>query len=163
MDVQATILDTAQTVKAVQKDFQEFTSLFVVTAAAVCVGLATRTMIEDLMNEAVLPLLQYLLQKSLSYIIFSKLLQETKSLPFIYLVLTKISKVMWIIFLWLIVLYLTYVSYKAFIKIDLITNQVNLVEDVTKYVTDGRTTANQHISLDDTTVSNIITQKWAYN
>lgn len=131
------VINTAENVKQIQTDFHNFTalnSIFIVIASAVCVGIITKDTISDIMNEAILPLLLYWGKRSLSYLLYTKALEKTMSYPSVYIVLTKLGKLVWIIIVWIIVLFIVYIIFRKLIKIDLISSKVNLVQDMTKYV-----------------------------
>lgn len=138
MDVGQRIINTTETVKKAQQDFQSFTTYnntFLVVASAICVGIATKDMVTDIMNEAVLPIVTFLTERSISYFVYSRTLEKTAKYPFLNLLLRKLGSLLWVVLVWLLILYVTYIAFKALIKIDLVTDKVELIQGVTRYVT----------------------------
>jgi large-conductance mechanosensitive channel len=132
------IIDTTESVKSAQKDFQKFTTyneVFLVTAAAICVGMATRDMVTDIMNEVILPVVTYMIENGISYFLYKKALERAGSYPLLYQVLSKFGHILWIVLVWILILYVTYVAFKALIKIDLITDKADIVQKITRYIT----------------------------
>ena len=133
-----TIINTTDDIRNVQHDFSNFTAfnnVLIVYAAAVCIGFATKEMIADLMNEAVYPLLLFLTKNSITGYLFKKTLEKVKHNPTLYIILHKLGAIFWIIFVWIIILWLTYFIFTKLIKIDLVTDKVNIIQDIIKYIT----------------------------
>ncbi len=138
MDVGKTVLTTTETIKANQKEFQKFTAynnLFIVMASAVCVGIVTKDAITDIMNDAVLPIIIFFGKKTLSYFLYRKALEKTSSYPILNLFIQRFGKLIWILLIWLLVMYVTWILFKKLIKFDLVSGKAELIEDITKYVT----------------------------
>ena len=138
MDIGKAIIDTSESIRKVQHDFQNFTSynaLFVVMASAICVGMITKETVTDIMNEVVLPLILFLGKRSISYFIYTKALERTASYPAINLLLQKLGHLVWIMIVWILVLYIVYVIFKRVIRLDFVSGKVDLVQNVTGYVT----------------------------
>lgn len=132
------IINTTDNIRNVQHDFSNFTAfnnMLIVYAAAVCIGFATKDMISDLMNEAVYPFLLFWTKHSITGYLFKKTLEKVKNNPILYTILHKIGAIFWIIFVWIIILWLTYFIFTKLIKIDLISDKINIIQDITKYLT----------------------------
>lgn len=137
MDIGKTIIDTTENIRNLQKDFSSFTSyneMFVMFASAICVGMATRDMVSDIMNETLLPLVLFISQRGITYLVYTKLLEKTTTYPTLKLVIQHIAKLAWIVLVWILTLYLVYLIFKKLIKLDLITDKVDLVQGVTGYL-----------------------------
>jgi large-conductance mechanosensitive channel len=138
VDIGRTIIDTTEHVKNVQKDFLSFTGynqMFIVTASAICIGIATKDMVTDVMNEAILPVITFITQKSISYFLYTKALEKTMKYPLVNILLQKVARLLWLLLVWLLILYVTYIAFKGLIKLDLVTDKINIIQGVTKYVT----------------------------
>jgi hypothetical protein len=131
------ILHTTQELKKEQKQFIEFTTygVFIVIASAICVGMATRDLISDAMNEAFLPLIMFFGKTNMFYIAYTKLLEKTQKMSFVYVLLQKLGKLIWIILIWFLTLYLTYFIFQKLIRVDLITDKIDFISNITKYFT----------------------------
>ncbi len=139
------IINTTDNIRNIQKDFSSFTTynnLLIVIAAAVCIGFATREMITDIMNKVIFPILLFWTERSVSVQLYKKIIEKSKSIPFLSMLLIKFGEVLWIIFVWIIILWLTYVIFKKLIKIDLLTEKINIIQDITRYLTSQE---KQHI------------------
>jgi hypothetical protein len=138
VDIGKTIIDSTEHVKNVQKDFLSFTGynqMFIVTASAICIGIATKDMITDVMNEAILPVITFLTEKSISYFLYTKALEKTIKYPLVNILLQKVAHLLWLLLVWILILYVTYIAFKALIKLDLVTDKINIIQGVTKFVT----------------------------
>lgn len=133
-----TVITTTDDIRNVQHDFSNFTAfnnILIVYAAAVCIGFATKDMIKDLMDEAVYPFLLFWTKYSMTGYLFKKILEKIKHNPIVYIIVHKIGAIFWIIFVWIIILWLTYFIFTKLIKIDLISDKINIIQDITRYLT----------------------------
>lgn len=138
MDISKGIMDTTENIRLVQKDFAAFTSynnMFVVFAAAICVGIATRDLVTDVLNETILPLILFFTKQGITYMIYTKILEATTKYQTLNMVIQHVAKLLWIILVWMITLFLVYLIFNKLIKVDLVTSRANLVDDVTRYFT----------------------------
>jgi large-conductance mechanosensitive channel len=132
------ILNTTDNIRNIQRDFSSFTTynnLLIIIAAAVCVGISTREMISDIMNNAIYPILLFWTENSISVKLYKKIIEKTNSFPFLTMLLLKMGEILWIIFVWIIILWMTYFIFKKLIKIDLISEKINVIDDITRYLT----------------------------
>jgi large-conductance mechanosensitive channel len=132
------IINTTDNILNIQKDFSAFTAynnLLIIIAAAVCIGFATREMITDIMNTVLLPLFLFLTERTLSVQLYKKIIEKSKSIPILTMIFIKFGEIVWIIFVWIIILWMTYLIFKKLIKIDLLTEKINVIQDITKYLT----------------------------
>lgn len=149
MDIQKTILTTAENIRNSQKDFQQFTAynnLFIIMASAVCVGIVTKDAISDIMNEAVLPIIIFFGKKSISYFLYTKILKKTATYPILNLVIQQFGKLIWIFLTWLLVIYIAWIVFRKLIKIDLVSSNVDLLENITRYVSGEKKITSPTIS-----------------
>lgn len=141
------ILHTTDGLRQAQEDFVKFTTygIFIVIASAICVGMATRDLITDAMNDALLPLIVYFGQSNMFYIAYTKVLDNTKGISLLNLVLQKLGKLIWIMIVWVLTLYITYIVFQKLIRIDFITGKINFLQDVTRYFTGAEAPAPVHV------------------
>ena len=133
-----TVTTTTDDIRNVQHDFSNFTAfnnVLIVYAAAVCIGIATKEMISELMSEAVYPFLLFWTKNSITGYLFKKTLEKIKHNPILYIILHKLGAILWIIFVWIIILWLTYLIFTKLIKVDLISDKINIIQDITRYLT----------------------------
>ena len=128
--------------KLFQTSFKAFTHYqpFILVAAAVCIGLATREMISTIMNESILPIVDFIIKHGLIYNAYAKLIGEIREGSFSYLllklVLNKIAHVIWLIIVWFITIYITYIIFTKLIKLDLVSDKIAMLDATTKYIVD---------------------------
>lgn len=149
MDIQKTIITTAENIRNSQKDFQNFTAynnLFIIMASAVCVGIVTKDAITDIMNEAILPIIVFFGKKGISYFLYTKILEKTASYPILNLLIQKSGKLIWIFLTWLLVIYVAWILFRKLMKLDLVSSKVDLLENVTRYVSGEKKITSPTIS-----------------
>jgi uncharacterized membrane protein len=132
------ILGTTEGVKDFQKQFQAFTAYniaFVTIAAGISVGLATNEMITHIMNDAVLPLFMFVAQRNFTYYIYNRVLDMAVKHPLLSMVIRKCGRIVWLLAVWFIVLYLTFIIFSVVIRFDSIGRQMSFVQLVTKRLT----------------------------
>jgi large-conductance mechanosensitive channel len=133
-----TAFDSTNSILNLQKNFSNFTSYngtLIIYAAAVCIGFATKDMISDIMNTAILPFLLFWSKHSIIGLLFIKIIDKFKKYPTFSLFLIKIGSIFWIILVWIIILWLTYFIFTKLIKVDVISNRVYFLQDIIKYAT----------------------------
>lgn len=118
---------------------------FLLIAAAICVGIATRDVIADVMKDSILPLFVYIATHGLPYLVYQKMLGYSTSYPVAHLIITKLGNMVWLILVWILTLFLVYLIFTKLIKINLISNQVEIVQSATAYVTKQEANQNQYI------------------
>ena len=109
-------------------NFTAYNHVLVMIAAAICIGIASKEAITNIITELILPLLVFMSKKSISMIMYNSLLQHTMHIKWLNALITGLGKLMWILFTWVIVLYCTWIVFKYVITIDLVTQKVNMVE-----------------------------------
>lgn len=125
-------------IKAQQQDFMKFTAynnVLIISAAGICIGLATKEAISEFLNDIILPFIVFLSKHSVFHQFIKNSVDRTSSMPYLFEFLKAILKTSWIFTVWLLILYITYIIFQKIIKIDLVTPRVDLVESATKYVT----------------------------
>lgn len=138
MGIGGDIINTTNSVQNAENDFKNFTAfnnLFIIFASAICVGMATRDMISDIMNKTILPLLLYLTEHNIYHSIYIKIVHNTKLYPTLNVILIKFGELIWIFIVWFIILLLTYIIFRKVIKVDLVTSKVNIIQNITRYIT----------------------------
>jgi large-conductance mechanosensitive channel len=117
------------------KEFQNYSNnnTLIIVAAAVCVGIATKEIIEKLMNETVLPILQFMIKTSIYYWIYNFLLKSSVSKPVIVGILQTVGTVSWLFLLWSVIVFLSFVLFKKLLDKNLISSQLGFWQNVGGY------------------------------
>lgn len=132
----------SEKLKTFQTSFKDFTHYqpFIIVAAAVCIGLATREMISTIMNDSVLPIVNFIIHHGLIYNAYAKLMNEIKEGTFFFLllklILSKVAHVVWLIIVWFITIYITYIIFTKLIKLDLVSDKIAILQATTNYIVD---------------------------
>ena len=129
--------DVGNKIKNAQREFLNFTAynnMLILCAAAICVGLATKEAISDIMHEIILPLILFFGKRSLDYFVYLKALEHSIHLPWLHYLIKGIGKLICIFLVWLIILYITYIIFKGIIKIDIVSDKVNIVQGTVNYI-----------------------------
>jgi hypothetical protein len=126
-----------------QTKFKDFTRYqpFLIIAAGVCVGLATREMISAIMNDSILPIVDFILKNTLMYNAYAKFLEEItfqKSFFYLFLklILRKIGSIIWLLLVWFITIYISYIIFSKLIRLDLVSDKIAMLQATTKYIVD---------------------------
>jgi large-conductance mechanosensitive channel len=119
-DVKTSVGDIKSSVKGVEdavsgtykkffSDFQQFmySNNVLVAATGFCVGLATKEVIEKLLNLIILPIVQVVMKYSILHIAYYKSISYI-SRPELLLILTTFGEVLWSIFVWIVIIVLTF-------------------------------------------------------
>jgi hypothetical protein len=136
------LVTASEKLQVFQTSFKDFTAYqpFIIIAAAVCIGLATREMISTIMNHSILPIIDFIIKHGLIYNIYTKLMSEIKQGTFFYLllklVLNKLAYVLWLIIVWFITIYITFIIFTKLIKLDLVSDKLAILDTTTKYIVD---------------------------
>lgn len=131
------MLYSSQKVDNFQKGFQDNfsnNSLFLIIAAAVCVGLATKTALEQLLHKTILPVVTLIIKKTISYIIYNKALRASINIPVLNKSLIALGDIFEIIAIWLLILYLTYIMFSKLININILSQQAQILGYVGKKI-----------------------------
>lgn len=129
-----TLVSSAQTVKNFNSNFKNFAAnqQFVVIAAAICVGIATKDAIEKILNEIIYPFIRVAGNASIAFLLYKKALDSTQSMKTLHVLLQKVGAIVWIFIVWFLIAVLSYVLLKKVLAVDLINPQMQFVEDNTK-------------------------------
>lgn len=129
-----TLVTSAQTVKKFNSNFKNFAGnqQFVVIAAAICVGIATKDAIEKILNEVIYPFIRIAGNASIAFLLYKKALDSTQSYKILHTVLEKVGAVIWIFIVWFLIAVMSYILLKKVLTVDLINPQMQFVEDNTK-------------------------------
>ena len=98
-------------------------------------------MISMIMNDSVLAILDFLIKHSLIYNAYAKFLEEitfqkTFFYLFLKLVLRKTAHVIWLLIVWFITIYITYIIFSKLIKLDFVSDKIAMLQATTKYIVD---------------------------
>lgn len=147
MNIEQTVVQTTEPVRRFQQNFKTLTTntVIVLVACAVCIGFATKDMISNIMNESILPIISYFAVKSIPYFLYNKALQISKYNEILTLIISKLGLSIWIILVWIITLYLTYIAFRIITRIDVITDKVNMIQGISKYIL-GEKTNDEYIT-----------------
>ena len=151
MGIESSILETTDSLKNFQHNFAKFYTsnyMFLIIASAVSIGIATKDMVSTIMNESILPILDVFLVHSIPYILYLKSLEFSAKYPITNMIVRKLGRMFWIIIVWMLILYVTFIVFKAMSNVDLITSQSNMVQAVTKYIAGESTTQERPIRQD---------------
>jgi large-conductance mechanosensitive channel len=148
MSIDQSVIQTTEPIRKFQQNFKHFTTniIIVLIACAVCIGFATKDMISSIMNESILPIISYFAVKSIPYFLYNKALQISKYNEIITLIIHKLGLSLWIIIVWILTLYLTFIVFKLITRVDVLTDKVNLIQDISKYVLGEKTNSEYIIS-----------------
>jgi large-conductance mechanosensitive channel len=126
---------TTNTVGNFSNDFRKYSNNnnLVVVAAAVCIGIATKDIIEKLMNEAVLPIMKVMVKNSLYFFVYKLLLKTSVSKPTIVYILKTIGTVGWLFFMWSVIVFVSFVLFKKLLDKNLVANQLNFLHKIGGY------------------------------
>jgi hypothetical protein len=108
-------------------NFTAYNKLLMVGAAAICIGLATKEAISNLMNEVLLPFITFISNKSLTHIFYIFLLQKSAHYKWINGLIWGLGRTIWIFLVWVLILYSTYLIFQYVIKFDLVTDKLDFV------------------------------------
>ena len=125
----ALIYNTTENAKKFHKDYNDFIAAFAVISAAVCIGLATKDMVTEVMTEVVLPVITLIVEKSLSYSVYQTLVRHTPNM-FWELVVTKVAKTVWIVVIWMLVIFVTYLAFKVLMRVDIMSSKINAIRNI---------------------------------
>ena len=142
VNIEQAIMQTTNSILTFQKNFSNYLTsnyLILLIASSVCIGFATKDMISDIMHESVLPIVIYFTVKTIPYFIYNKTLEYSSKYKLIHLLIHKLGRLFWIIIVWILTLYITYIVFRSITRIDLITGRVNALQSVTKYVLGEKT------------------------
>lgn len=137
MTIENAIIQTTESIKKFQNDFKSFVSsnfLFLVIASAVCIGFATKDMVSDVMNESILPLITHFAVKSIPYFFYNKALEYSNKHSVFHLIIRKVGRGFWLILVWILTLYITFIVFSSISNIDLLTGKMDIVQRLTRYV-----------------------------
>jgi large-conductance mechanosensitive channel len=133
--VQSTLSTTTNSIGDFNKDFQKYSSntTLISVAAGVCIGLATKEIIQSLMNETILPLLQFMIKTSLYYWAYMILLKLSLSKPVINKILETIGTIIWLFLLWSVIIFISFVLFKKLLNYNLISMQIGNIHKLGGY------------------------------
>ncbi len=115
-----------------QSDFMSFNKALVTIAAAICVGIATKEAISNIMHDIILPFLGFIIHKSFTYILYNKAMHLVKN-KYLTAIIASMGRLVWILLVWLIILYITYIVFKKIIVIDFVGDKVNTFNKLKNY------------------------------
>ncbi len=110
MDIYHTISkDVTGTYTRILSDFQEFmySNNVLVAATGWCVGMATKEVIEKVLNHLVLPIIHFLLKFNIWHILYLKALDHYSKTS-MAIIITTFGNLIWDIFVWVVVIFLTF-------------------------------------------------------
>jgi hypothetical protein len=131
------IINGTEKVKQMQQNYRSSISenhAILIIAAAICVGIATRDVIADVMKDAILPLVLYLVKMGIPYMIYDRIKSSFARHTVLHVIISKLGNVIWLLLIWVMTLYLVYLVFAKLVGIDLIGNQVKLIQLATSYV-----------------------------
>lgn len=129
-----TLVASTQTVKNFNNNFKSFAGnqQFVIVAAAICVGIATKDAIEKILNEVIYPFIRVAGNASIAFLLYKKALNSTQSMQWAHTLLEKLGAVIWIFIVWFLIALLSYILLKKVLTVDLINPKMQFLEDNTR-------------------------------
>lgn len=123
MDV---ISEATHNINSINNDFKKYAynDQLILIAAAVCIGMATKDIIQTLLNDTLYPALKFIVTNSLYYWIFTILKKKSASTPFIVNTLNTIGEIAWLFLLWSIIVFISFVLFKKLLNYNIISNQL---------------------------------------
>lgn len=129
MDV---ISEATHNINSINNDFKKYAynDQLILIAAAVCIGMATKDIIQKLLNDTLYPALKFIVSNSLYYWIFTILKNKSASRPFIVNTLNVIGEIAWLFLLWSIIVFISFVLFKKLLNYNIISNQLSFYNTV---------------------------------
>jgi large-conductance mechanosensitive channel len=129
MDV---ISEATQNINTINNDFKKYAynDQLILMAAAVCIGMATKDVIQTLLNDTLYPALKFIVTNSLYYWIFTILKKKSASTPFIVNTLNVIGQIAWLFLLWSIIVFVSFVLFKKLLNYNIISSQLSFYNQV---------------------------------
>jgi len=123
MDV---ISEATHNINTINNDFKKYAynDQLILIAAAVCIGVATKDIIQTLLNDTLYPALKFIVTNSLYYWIFTILKKKSASTPFIVNTLNVIGQIAWLFLLWSIIVFISFVLFKKLLNYNIISSQL---------------------------------------
>ena len=129
MDV---ISEATYNINSINNDFKKYAynDQLILVAAAVCIGVATKDIIQTLLTDTLYPALKFIVSNSLYYWIFTILKKKSASTPFIVNTLNVIGEIAWLFLLWSIIVFISFVLFKKLLNYNIISNQLSFYNTV---------------------------------
>lgn len=109
-------------------DFKKYSanSTLIIMAAAVCIGIATKDIIERFMNDVILPLIMVGTKTSILYRIYNYLLRFFSYQPIITALLKGLGTTFWLFIVWSVIIFITFVFFKKLLEKNFVTQQLKM-------------------------------------
>lgn len=133
--IKNTLSTTTNTIGEFNTDFHKFSSntTMIAIAAGICIGMATKEIIQNIMNDVLLPLLQIMINNSLYYWAYKLLLKSSLSKPFINKLLKIIGTIIWLFLVWSVIIFISFVLFKKLLNYNLISMQLGNIHKIGGY------------------------------
>lgn len=133
------------TYKKIFIDFQQFmfSNTVLLAATGFCVGIATKEVIEKLVNLIILPIIHTIFKLTIQNA-HSKLLTRITQ-PIVLSVLTTISDVIWSLFVWIIIIIMTFILLEYVLNRNVIGMKTIVKEDQKINFVKSKTDVNDNI------------------
>jgi large-conductance mechanosensitive channel len=107
----------------IENDLNKFKSFrtnnqLIIFAAAVCIGLATKETISNVMNNILLPIITFMARTSIYYFVYDILLKKFNENSFYFKVLEKFGLFIWYLLLWFVIIIITYIFLNKFMDFN---------------------------------------------
>lgn len=125
------IINYSENIKKNYNDYQKYTlnHQLIVIAIGVCIGIATKDVITNIMNQIILPIIKSFGEHTLYNIIYKLLLVNTKHITILNSSIQYMGIFIWNLLSWSIIVFIAYLFMTQLIKLDIITPHINLIED----------------------------------
>lgn len=126
------ISETTHNINNINNDFKKYAynDQLILIAAAVCIGISTKDIIQKLLNDTLYPALKFIVTNSLYYWIFKILKKKSSSTPFIVNTLNVVGEIVWLFLLWSIIVFISFVLFKKLLNYNLISGQLSFINTV---------------------------------
>lgn len=121
-----TISSTTNTIGDFDNEFKKYSanSSLVTLAAAVCIGIATKEIIERLMNEVLLPLIKYMSNTSIPFLIYTFLLKVFRNKKNVTTILKAFGNIAWLFIVWSVIVFVSFVLFKKLLDKNFVSQQL---------------------------------------
>lgn len=137
MDVLSeTLYYTGKEAKNISEDYVSFLmkGSVIIIAAGVCIGVATKDVIQKLLDQVLLPFLQLIAHTSVPYMIYKKIIAVSKNHPYFNIFLNILGNTIWLFLTWSIIVFVSYLFLNKLVKFNLVNEQLVLFNKATNFV-----------------------------
>ena len=134
---QSLISSTNNMIGSFHNNFDNYLSgnNIIVTASAICIGMATKDIIQRFLEEVIHPLLINVGDTKYILIFYQYLIKSTHHLPGTQLAIRMIGITIWLFVAWSIIIFITYILMKFLVKNNYILEELRTINYALSFVT----------------------------